>query len=94
MNKKDLVKILAKKSFLPLKKAGEVVDNLLEIIVSCLYCGEEIRLQGFGIFWAKFYKSRDFCIQNGSEFAQIPARFVPKFRCSKTLKKRFLVPKC
>lgn len=94
MNRQDLVKILAKKSSLSIKKANEVVVNLLTIICTGLFCGEEIRLSGFGTFWTKFLHERKNFTQNGEEFTQIPARFVPKFRCSKILKKQFLLPKC
>lgn len=93
MNRQDLVKILAKESSLSIKKADEIVGNLLKIISTGLFCGEEIRLSGFGTFWTKFIRSYKIYNQNEQKHSIIPARFVPKFRCSKTLKKQFLVPK-
>jgi len=91
MNRQDLTKILAKKSALTHKKANEIVGNLLTIIADSLYCGERIQLAKFGTFWVKFYPSTNNFLENRSKSSASSARFIPKFRCSRVLKRRFLL---
>ena len=92
MNRQDLIKILSRESSLSLKKSNEVVSSIIKIICTGLYCGEEVRISRFGTFWVKYYEQSVICNKNSTLTHKIPARFVPKFRCSKALKKRFLMP--
>lgn len=93
MNKQDLVKILAKENSLSLQKSQQVITSLFKIISETLYCGERICVAGFGTFGVKFYPSTTKIHHKTRAEYHIPSRFVPKFWCSKVLKKRFLMPK-
>ncbi len=91
MNKNDLIKYLAKRCSLTNQKSKEVVDNLLDIIINSLKRGEEINLVGFGKFWASYAKTSLKSMPQSIQKVLIPARFVPKFKCSKSLKRQFLL---
>ena len=90
MNKTELVKYLAKRCDLPINKSRQVVDNFLDLIVLALKRGEIITLAGFGKFWANYSKSRIKQVPNSLNKVLVPAKFVPKFKCSSTLKRQFL----
>ena len=89
MNKTELIKIFAKQTNLNLKKSKEAVDVLIQIIVTALERGEEVQLSGFGKFWAKYYKGTLKNVPNTGILSKISPRFVPKFRPSSCLKRRF-----
>lgn len=91
MNKKDLVKLLAKKCDLTLARANVVLSSLVDIIVDGLYCGESITIPGLGNFSAKYQKAGFVRLPNTDARVLVPARFLPKFRCSKALKQKFVV---
>lgn len=92
MNKQDLVKMLAGKCALSPRKSSEVVSTFFKIISDALYCGESVRIAGFGTFWVKFCDQTSFLSSACHHAVLFPPRFLPKFRCSKVLKRRFVVP--
>lgn len=50
MNKSDIVKGLANREGLSVRKADDLVNNVFELIGLCLACGEDVNLSGFGKF--------------------------------------------
>lgn len=89
MNKKDLAKVLAKKCNLSMGKSTEVINTFVGIIIAGLYCGETISINGLGNFSAIYKKASIIRLPNSTEMVVVPARFIPKFRCSKVLKSKF-----
>ena len=90
MNKTELVKYLAKRCDMSVSKSKLVVNNLLDLIVLALKRGEVITLAGFGRFWANYSKSCIKKVPNNLNKVLVPAKFVPKFKCSNALKRQFL----
>jgi len=86
MNKGELVEALAKKANMSKTQAGEVLDGLLDIIVSSLKKGNEVNITGFGKFSVQHRKSRKGRNPQTGEELTIPARDVPKFKAGKNLK--------
>ncbi len=67
-------------------QAEEVVDGMIEAIVSTLKKGDEVSIAGLGIFSTKLRKARQARNPRTGESISVPAMKVPKFRAAKALK--------
>jgi nucleoid DNA-binding protein len=67
-------------------QAEEVVDIMIDSIVSTLSKGGEVSIAGLGIFSTKTRASRQARNPRTGEAITVPAMRVPKFRAAKALK--------
>lgn len=67
-------------------QAEEVVDMMIDSIVSTLKKGDEVSIAGLGIFSTKTRAARSARNPRTGETIQVPAMRVPKFRAAKALK--------
>jgi len=86
MNKAGLVEVVHGKLGGTKTSSEEVVDLLLDTIVSTLKNGEEVSIAGLGIFSVKQRAARTARNPKTGATVQVPATKVPKFRAAKALK--------
>ncbi len=87
MNKAQLIERLAKEAVVTKKQAEAMLEALVDIIISELKAGRQVRISGFGTFSARRRHARGGVNpQNPSERIQIPEVVVAKFKTGKTLK--------
>lgn len=87
MNKAELIETVADKAGVSRKQAEDMVEAMVETIISTLKAGGEVTITGFGAFMAKTREGRmGVNPQNPSEKIQIPTVVVPKFKAGKALK--------
>ncbi len=67
-------------------QAEELVDMIIDSIVSTLKKGDEVSIAGLGIFSTKTRAARQARNPRTGESIQVPAMRVPKFRAAKALK--------
>ena len=87
MTKKDLIKIVAKKSNLTNKAASDAVQTTLNTIRDSLKRGEKVVLTGFGTFSIRHRQQRPGRDPSKGTRIMLPARKAPGFTAGKTLKK-------
>ncbi|MEI8360733.1 MAG: HU family DNA-binding protein [bacterium] len=87
MNKASLIDRLAEKAQVNKKQATDLLEGLVEIIITELKAGQEVTITGFGTFMAKSRHARGGVNpQKPNERIQIPEVKVAKFKTGKTLK--------
>lgn len=87
MNKAALAQVLAEKINMSKREAEDMLDTLVDTIISTLKSGDEVVLTGFGAFSVKQRAGRvGVNPQNPTEKIQIPPVKVPKFKAGKALK--------
>jgi len=86
MNKQDVVGILAEKNELTKKKAEEVIDGFLKLVVEKLASGEKVQLFGFGNFEVSERAARNGINPKTKEKIKIPASKSVKFKAAKNFK--------
>jgi DNA-binding protein HU-beta len=87
MNKAQLIERLASEAVVTKKQSEAMLEALVEIIISELKEGREVRISGFGTFMAKRRHARGGVNpQSPSERINIPEVVVAKFKTGKTLK--------
>lgn len=87
MNKATLIEKIAAEAAVSKKDATNMLNGLVNIIISELKVGNEVTLTGFGTFSAKTRHARNGVNpQNPSEKIRIPEVTVAKFKTGKTLK--------
>lgn len=67
-------------------QAEQVVDKVIDSIVSGLKAGGEVSIAGLGIFSVKQRAARQARNPRTGEMVSVPAMKVPKFRAAKALK--------
>lgn len=67
-------------------QAEQVVDTVIDAIISTLKKGDEVSIAGLGIFSAKQRAARTARNPRTGETIQVSAMRVPKFRAAKALK--------
>jgi len=67
-------------------QAEQVIDKVIDSIISTLKKGEEVSIAGLGIFSVKDRAARTARNPRTGEMVQVPAMRVPKFRAAKALK--------
>ena len=91
MNKSELIDATAAGLELTKVDAARVVDFFFDaetgIISRSLVNGEEVKLQGFGIFGVSERKARNGINPKTGEKLKIPASKSPRFRAGSVLKK-------
>ncbi|BBK37376.1 transcriptional regulator [Allostella sp. ATCC 35155] len=86
MNKNDLVAAVAADTDLSKADAAKAVDSVMELIGKALKKGDEVRLVGFGTFFATNREASEGRNPRTGEKIQIAASKQPKFRAGKGLK--------
>jgi len=86
MNKADIANAVHEKLGGTKVQAEEVVDTVVDSIVSTLSKGGEVSIAGLGIFSTKVRAARQARNPRTGEAISVPAMRVPKFRPAKALK--------
>ena len=86
MNKKELVKSLAKKFELTNTKTDEIIKCILESITDSLSKNKQAVFVGFGTFSVRKKKARNGRNPRTGEIIKIPARKAVRFSVGKSLK--------
>lgn len=86
MNKVDIANAVHGKLGGTKVQAEDVVDTVIESIVSTLKKGGEVSIAGLGIFSTKTRAARQARNPRTGEAISVPAMRVPKFRPAKALK--------
>ncbi len=88
MTKADLAKRVANTHNLTQKEALAVINAVLDTITGYLAKGGKVELRGFGSFYTKNRDSRTARNPKTGEKVFVPAKRVPGFKASKSLKNR------
>lgn len=88
MNKVELVKRVSQKSTLTKSQVETVMSALFEVIGDSLKDGDKVLIKGFGTFEISERKSRETTLPNSDTVVSIPARKVPVFKASSTLRNK------
>jgi integration host factor subunit beta len=86
LTKADLVNEVAKQCDLSKPDAEEVVQTVLDSVVSALNNGDRVELRGFGSFRLRERKARRGRNPSTGEQVDVPARRVAYFKPGKMLK--------
>ncbi|MDD5357491.1 MAG: HU family DNA-binding protein [Candidatus Pacebacteria bacterium] len=86
MNKAGIVDAVHSKLGTTKVQAEQLVDTMLDCIVSSLKKGDEVSIAGLGIFSVKQRAARQARNPRTGESIQVAAMKVPKFRAAKALK--------
>ena len=86
MNKQALVELIHGKIGGTKVQAEEVVESIIDAIVTTLKKGEEVSVAGLGIFSVKDRAARTARNPKTGEAVKVAATRVPKFRAAKALK--------
>jgi nucleoid DNA-binding protein len=86
LTKADLIDAVADEAELSKRKAGEVVDLILNSIKAALQKGDRVALTPFGSFVVRARKAREGRNPKTGEKIKIAARKVPAFVSGKALK--------
>jgi DNA-binding protein HU-beta len=86
MNKAAIVEAVHAKLGSTKVQSEEVVDTVIDSIVSTLKSGGEVSIAGLGIFSTKTRAARQARNPRTGETISVPAMRVPKFRPAKALK--------
>ena len=87
MNKAALIERLASEAKVSKKQSMDMLEALVNIIISELKAGNEVTITGFGTFKLSHRAARTGVNpRNPTQKIQIPAMKVPSFKAGKTLK--------
>ena len=86
MNKASIVESVHAKLGGTKVQSEEIVDMMIDSIVSTLKSGGEVSIAGLGIFSTKTRAARQARNPRTGESISVPAMKVPKFRAAKALK--------
>jgi len=86
MNKQALVELIHGKIGGTKVQAEEVVESIIDAIVTTLKKGDEVSVAGLGIFSVKDRAARTARNPKTGEAVKVAATRVPKFRAAKALK--------
>ena len=86
ISKAQLIDAIALNTGITKRAAGEALQTLTEIVTDELSTGGEVVISGFGKFHASARKARTARVPGTDRTVEVPAKVVPKFTPSKTLK--------
>jgi DNA-binding protein HU-beta len=86
VTKADLIEVIADGAELTKRRAGEVVDLMLDSIKTALQKGDRVALTPFGSFVVRARKAREGRNPKTGDKIEIAARKVPAFVAGKSLK--------
>ena len=86
MTKAELIDSLARRNEMPRPKAEELVNGLLDDLVTALKNGEKVNISGFGTFSVSQRKGRLGRNPKTGETIEIAPSRAAKFKAGKTLK--------
>jgi DNA-binding protein HU-beta len=86
VTKQEFVDLVARKSGLTKRDAGEAVDAVLDVIAESLGAGKDVSFTGFGKFSVAHRAARTGVNPRTGERLSIAASTVPKFTPGSTLK--------
>ena len=87
ITKRDVVKAVAQATGLDRAEVSTTVDGLLTVVTDHLASGNKVEFRGFGSFLVQARSARTGRNPATGEAIQIPARNVPLFRASTSLKR-------
>jgi len=90
MTKADLVDIVAETADVPRKQADEVVQVVLESIITALREDEKVELRGFGSFRIRHRGERVGRNPKTGERVNVPPKKIPYFKPGKHLREELL----
>jgi len=90
MTKADLVDHVATNVDLPKKQADEVVQTVVEGIISALQSGDKVELRGFGSFRVRQRDARIGRNPKTGDKVQVPPKRIPYFKPGKHLREELL----
>jgi len=86
MNKSQLVDVIYEKTEVDKDTVALIINEMHEVICETLKKGDQVKISGFGTFYAKKTKARKGRNPKTGEEVDIPERNAPKFKAGKTLK--------
>jgi Bacterial nucleoid DNA-binding protein len=87
MKKSELVAKIAESAGLTKVQAEASVNAFVDVVTAALVDGDKVSLKGFGNFEVSHREARMGRVPRTGETIEIPARDVPVFKVSSTLKK-------
>lgn len=90
MTKADLVETVADAADVPRKQADEVVQVILESIITALHRAEKVELRGFGSFRIRQRGERTGRNPKTGEQVYVPPKKIPYFKPGKHLREELL----
>ena len=88
MNKSDLIEMLSSRSGLSLHKSEDVVNTIVDAMISALKSGERIEIRGFGSFVVNDYKAYLGRNPKTGEPVEVKPKKLPFFKVGKELRER------
>lgn len=86
MNKKELIEQVAIRTSMGQKSSAMAVNAVIDVVSDVLEAGNEVAIQGFGIFGVRNRPQRRARNPVNGEALVVPACTVPYFKPGKTLK--------
>ena len=86
VTKKQLTESIHEQTGIPKSKSFEIVETVIEMIISSLENDEDVLISGFGKFCVKEKNARRGRNPATEEAMMLPARKVVTFKCSRTLR--------
>jgi nucleoid DNA-binding protein len=84
MNKAELIEEYAKRTDAPSKAAAKrSIEAFIDIIVSTVASGQEVRIGGLGVFERAYRKAREARDPNTNAPIKVPGKWVMRFRPAK-----------
>jgi integration host factor subunit beta len=90
MTKADLVELVAESADVPRKQADEVVQVVLEAVITALHRDEKVELRGFGSFRIRRRGERTGRNPKTGAQVQVPPKKIPYFKPGKHLREELL----
>ena len=90
MTKADLVDHVATTVDLPKKQADQVVQTVLDSVITALHGGEKVELRGFGSFRVRQRDARIGRNPKTGAKVQVPPKRIPYFKPGKHLREELL----
>ena len=83
MTKKELVGIISKEEDIPLYECERIITRFQKIVMDRLKMGDEVKMNGFGVFYINKFKERKAHDFKTGKTISIPSRDVFSFRFTK-----------